>query len=199
MPQPGRAATGGHAIGGLGPSSPRLGPWPQPRDRHRWNAATATVPLGRCAASDRTRPPAPLRPGGPREAGARERPRRRSTTCPFIRACRGLSVDRAGVVHAPGRPIAARVPRRPGTGSILDAIAQPELVAELTRQPVDPLRDRCRHLLLRHRGPGGGHRVRRRCGPGDRSGGGRPLPGPGDLQRLRPLEPEPTRPMSSTP
>ena len=40
------------------------------------------------------------------------------------------------MVHAPGRASAARVPRDPGPGSILDAIRQPELAAEITLQPV---------------------------------------------------------------
>ena len=41
------------------------------------------------------------------------------------------------MVHAPGRTLAARVPRRSGAaGSILDAIKDPELSAEITLQPV---------------------------------------------------------------
>jgi uroporphyrinogen decarboxylase len=57
---------------------------------------------------------------------------------PFIRACRGLSVDRVPVwfMRQAGRSLPEYRAAR-GPGSILDAIAQPELVAELTRQPVD--------------------------------------------------------------
>ena len=40
------------------------------------------------------------------------------------------------MVHAPGRPLAARVPRLRGEGCILEAIADPELAAEITLQPV---------------------------------------------------------------
>ena len=40
------------------------------------------------------------------------------------------------MVHAPGGAVAARVPRRRGEGSILDAIKRPELAAEITLQPV---------------------------------------------------------------
>ena len=43
----------------------------------------------------------------------------------------------AGVVHAPGRPQPARVPGTcAGPGSILEAIKQPDLAAEITLQPV---------------------------------------------------------------
>jgi uroporphyrinogen decarboxylase len=57
---------------------------------------------------------------------------------PFIRACRGLSVDRVPVwfMRQAGRSLPEYRAER-GPGSILDAIAQPELVARLTRQPVD--------------------------------------------------------------
>jgi uroporphyrinogen decarboxylase len=57
---------------------------------------------------------------------------------PFIRACRGLSVDRVPVwfMRQAGRSLPEYRAAR-GPGSILDAIAQPELVAELTRQPVE--------------------------------------------------------------
>ena len=57
---------------------------------------------------------------------------------PFIRACRGQSVDHVPVwfMRQAGRSLPEYRAAR-GPGSILDAIAQPELVAELTRQPVD--------------------------------------------------------------
>ena len=57
---------------------------------------------------------------------------------PFIRACRGLTVERVPVwfMRQAGRSLPEYRAAR-GPGSILDAIAQPELVARLTRQPVD--------------------------------------------------------------
>jgi uroporphyrinogen decarboxylase len=57
---------------------------------------------------------------------------------PFVRACRGLSVDRVPVwfMRQAGRSLPEYRAAR-GPGSILDAIARPELVAQLTRQPVD--------------------------------------------------------------
>ncbi|MGO8872369.1 MAG: uroporphyrinogen decarboxylase [Acidimicrobiales bacterium] len=57
---------------------------------------------------------------------------------PFIRACRRQPVERVPVwfMRQAGRSLPEYRAAR-GTGSILDAIGQPELVAELTRQPVD--------------------------------------------------------------
>jgi uroporphyrinogen decarboxylase len=62
----------------------------------------------------------------------------RFDTSPFIRACRGLTVDHVPVwfMRQAGRSLPEYRAAR-GPGSILDAIAQPELVAALTRQPVD--------------------------------------------------------------
>ena len=56
---------------------------------------------------------------------------------PFMRACRGLGVDHVPVwfMRQAGRSLPEYRAAR-AAGSILDAIAQPELVAELTRQPV---------------------------------------------------------------
>jgi uroporphyrinogen decarboxylase len=56
---------------------------------------------------------------------------------PFIRACRRQSVERVPVwfMRQAGRSLPEYRAAR-GTGSILDAIARPELVAELTMQPV---------------------------------------------------------------
>jgi len=55
----------------------------------------------------------------------------------FLRACRHLPVDRVPVwfMRQAGRALPEYRARR-GTGSILDAAADPELVAELTLQPV---------------------------------------------------------------
>jgi uroporphyrinogen decarboxylase len=57
---------------------------------------------------------------------------------PFIRACRGLDVRHVPVwfMRQAGRALPEYRAAR-GSGSILDAISQPELVARLTRQPVD--------------------------------------------------------------
>jgi uroporphyrinogen decarboxylase len=57
---------------------------------------------------------------------------------PFLRACRRLDVDRVPVwfMRQAGRSLPEYRAAR-GTGSILEAIANPELAAELTRQPVD--------------------------------------------------------------
>src|SRR5665213_3085470 len=56
---------------------------------------------------------------------------------PFIRACRGQSVPHVPVwfMRQAGRSLPEYRAAR-GPGSILDAIAQPELAAELTLQPV---------------------------------------------------------------
>jgi uroporphyrinogen decarboxylase len=56
---------------------------------------------------------------------------------PFIRACRRQQVPHVPVwfMRQAGRALPEYLDAR-GTGSILDAIAQPELVAELTLQPV---------------------------------------------------------------
>ncbi len=62
----------------------------------------------------------------------------RFDNAPFIRACRGLTVDRVPVwfMRQAGRSLPEYRAAR-GSGSILDAISRPDLVAELTRQPVD--------------------------------------------------------------
>ncbi len=56
----------------------------------------------------------------------------------FIRACRGLDVDHVPVwfMRQAGRSLPEYRSAR-GEGSILEAIRRPDLVAELTRQPVD--------------------------------------------------------------
>ena len=88
---------------------------------------------------ERRRPPpsaAPLRRGGHR--AVEPTAPGRFDDAPFIRACRGLTVDHVPVwfMRQAGRSLPEYRAAR-GPGSILDAIAQPELVAELTRQPVD--------------------------------------------------------------
>src|ERR1700686_1432726 len=75
---------------------------------------------------------APRAPGGAALAPGR------FDDAPFIRECRGQSVFCVPVwfIRQAGRSLPEYRAAR-GPGSILDAIAQPELVAELTRQPVD--------------------------------------------------------------
>ena len=154
----------------------------------------------RAPAAGRGAIPGPIPPRPAAEAwpgvGRWPRPPRAFDDAPFIRACRRLSVDRrAGVVHAPGRPVAARVPGGPGTGQH-PRRHRPTRAGGRAHPPAGrPLRHRCRHLLLRHRGPGGGHRLRGRRGPGHRPGGGRALP---DARTTSsgsgPSSPRPTRP-----
>jgi len=75
---------------------------------------------------------APRAPGGAAPAPGR------FDDAPFIRACRGQSVAHVPVwfMRQAGRSLPEYRAAR-GPGSILDAIRQPELVAELTCQPVD--------------------------------------------------------------
>ncbi len=87
-------------------------------------------------------------------------------------ACGG---PRPGVVHAPGRPVAPRVPGGPRVGQHPRGHRPARAGGPADPPAGGPLRDRCRHLLLRHRGAGGGHRLRGGRGPGHRSGGGRAL------------------------
>ena len=73
---------------------------------------------------------------------APERPEARPSRAPeapplLVRALRGEPVEAAaGLVHAPGRPLAARVPRAARGRSLLELATTPELAAEVTLQPV---------------------------------------------------------------
>jgi uroporphyrinogen decarboxylase len=110
---------------------------------------------------------------------------------PFIRACRRQNVDHVPVwfMRQAGRALPEYRAAR-GPGSILDAIAQPELVAELTRQPVDRYGTDAAiffsDIVVPVAAVGFGVDIAPGTGPvvGD------PFRTAADLQRLRPLEPE---------
>ncbi len=110
---------------------------------------------------------------------------------PFIRACRGLPVEHVPVwfMRQAGRSLPEYRAAR-GTGSILEAIARPELVARLTRQPVDRYGTDAAiffsDIVVPVAAIGFGVDVAPGTGPVVE----RPFAGPRDLQRLRPLEPE---------
>jgi uroporphyrinogen decarboxylase len=109
----------------------------------------------------------------------------------FVRACRGLTVDRVPVwfMRQAGRSLPEYRAAR-GSGSILSAIARPELVAELTRQPVDRYGTDAAiffsDIVVPVAAIGFGVDVAPSTGPVVAE----PLRTKDDLQRLRPLEPE---------
>jgi len=117
--------------------------------------------------------------------------RQRFDDAPFIRACRGLPVDHVPVwfMRQAGRSLPEYRAAR-GQGSILDAIAQPELVARLTRQPVDRYGTDAAiffsDIVVPVAAIGFGVDVAPGTGPVVHE----PFAGRRDLQRLRPLEPE---------
>jgi uroporphyrinogen decarboxylase len=110
---------------------------------------------------------------------------------PFVRACRRLPVDQVPVwfMRMAGRSLPEYRAAR-GPGSILDAIAQPELVARLTRQPVDRYGTDAAiffsDIVVPVAAIGFGVDV----APGTGPVVAEPFAGRRDLQRLRPLEPE---------
>ena len=110
---------------------------------------------------------------------------------PFIRACRRQSVDHVPVwfMRQAGRSLPEYRAAR-GPGSILDAIAQPELVADLTCQPVDRYGTDAAiffsDIVVPVAAIGFGVDVTAGTGPVV----ARPFRTKEDLARLRPLEPE---------
>jgi uroporphyrinogen decarboxylase len=110
---------------------------------------------------------------------------------PFIRACRGLSVDRVPVwfMRQAGRSLPEYRAAR-GSGSILEAIVRPDLVAELTRQPVDRYGTDAAiffsDIVVPVAAIGFGVDV----APGTGPVVAEPFRSKDDLHRLRPLEPE---------
>jgi uroporphyrinogen decarboxylase len=110
---------------------------------------------------------------------------------PFLRACRRLSVEHVPVwfMRQAGRSLPEYRAAR-GSGSILNAIAQPDLVARLTRQPVDRYGTDAAiffsDIVVPVAAIGFGVDV----APGTGPVVSRPFERPEDLQRLRPLEPE---------
>ena len=109
----------------------------------------------------------------------------------FVRACRGLTVDQVPVwfMRQAGRSLPEYRAAR-GSGSILTAIARPELVAELTRQPVDRYGTDAAvffsDIVVPVAAIGFGVDIAPSTGPVVAE----PLRTKEDLQRLRPLEPE---------
>ena len=109
----------------------------------------------------------------------------------FVRACRGRPVPRVPVwfMRQAGRSLPEYRAAR-GPGSILEAIARPELVAELTRQPVDRYGTDAAiffsDIVVPVAAIGFGVDVAPGTGPVVE----RPFRSKEDLQRLRPLEPE---------
>ena len=114
----------------------------------------------------------------------------RFENAPFLRACRGLGVDRVPVwfMRQAGRSLPEYRAAR-GTGSILDAIAQPELVAELTRQPVARYGTDAAILFSDIVVPVAAIGFGVDVAPGIGPVVAKPFRGKDDLQRIRTLEP----------
>src|SRR5271165_6116252 len=115
----------------------------------------------------------------------------RFDAAPFIRACRRQPVEHVPVwfMRQAGRSLPEYRAAR-GDGSILDAIASPELVVELTRQPVDRYGTDAAiffsDIVVPVAAIGFGVTVTPGTGPVV----AQPFRSPRDLGRLRPLEPE---------
>jgi uroporphyrinogen decarboxylase len=118
-------------------------------------------------------------------------PRGQFDDAPFLRACRGLSVDRVPVwfMRMAGRALPEYRAAR-GSGSILEAIARPELVAELTRQPVDRYGTDAAIFFSDIVVPAAAVGFGVDVAPGTGPVVAEPFRSRSDLQRLRPLEPE---------
>jgi len=110
---------------------------------------------------------------------------------PFIRACRSLPVPHVPVwfMRQAGRSLPEYRAAR-GPGSILDAIARPELVAELTRQPVDRYGTDAAIFFSDIVVPAAAVGFGVDVAPGTGPVVAEPFRSTADLQRLRPLEPE---------
>ena len=128
---------------------------------------------------------APSAPRGPAPAPGR------FDDAPFIRACRRQSVPHVPVwfMRQAGRSLPEYRAAR-GPGSILDAIAQPELVAELTRQPVDRYGTDAAIFFSDIVVPAAAVGFGVDVAPGTGPVVSEPFRSAADLQRLRPLEPE---------
>ncbi len=109
----------------------------------------------------------------------------------FVRACRGQRVDHVPVwfMRQAGRALPEYRAAR-GTGSILDAIAQPELAARLTRQPVDRYGTDAAILFSDIVVPVAAIGFGVDIAPGTGPVVADPFRRKEDLDRLRPLEPE---------
>src|SRR5271167_2610187 len=127
---------------------------------------------------------APEAPRGPAPAPGR------FDDAPFIRACRGQDVPHVPVwfMRQAGRSLPEYRAAR-GAGSILDAIARPELVAELTRQPVDRYGTDAAILFSDIVVPVAAIGFGVDVAPGIGPVVSEPFRGKDDLQRIRALEP----------
>ena len=130
---------------------------------------------------------APSTPRGPAPASGPGR----VDDSPFIRACRSQSVPHVPVwfMRQAGRSLPEYRAAR-GPGSILDAIAQPELVAELTCQPVDRYGTDAAIFFSDIVVPAAAVGFGVDVAPGTGPVVAQPFRSAADLQRLRPLEPE---------
>ena len=110
---------------------------------------------------------------------------------PFMRACRGQSVAHVPVwfMRQAGRSLPEYRAAR-GPGSILDAIHQPDLVAELTCQPVDRYGTDAAIFFSDIVVPAAAVGFGVDVAPGTGPVVSEPFRSAGDLDRLRPLEPE---------
>ena len=110
---------------------------------------------------------------------------------PFMRACRGQSVDHVPVwfMRQAGRSLPEYRAAR-GPGSILDAIHRPDLVAELTCQPVDRYGTDAAIFFSDIVVPAAAVGFGVDVAPGTGPVVSEPFRSAGDLDRLRPLEPE---------
>ena len=136
--------------------------------------------------------PASSGPGSPGRLGRRDRPAPLDLPGRLPGPARG---PHAGVVHAPGRPLAARVPGAAGRGQHprRHRPARPGRRDHPAARA--PLRRRRRHPLLRHRRAGRRHRLRRRRRPRHRAGGGRSRSARRPTSTAcAPSSPRPTRP-----
>ncbi len=115
----------------------------------------------------------------------------RFDAAPFIRACRRLSVEQVPVwfMRQAGRSLPEYRAAR-GPGSILDAIAQPELVVTLTRQPVDRYGTDAAIFFSDIVVPAAAIGFGVDVAPGTGPVVAEPFRRKDDLRRLRPLEPE---------
>ncbi len=128
---------------------------------------------------------APRAPRGPAPAPGR------FDDAPFILACRSRPVPHVPVwfMRQAGRSLPEYRAAR-GPGSILDAIAQPELVAELTRQPVDRYGTDAAIFFSDIVVPAAAVGFGVDVAPGTGPVVSEPFRSAADLARLRPLEPE---------
>ncbi len=162
---------------------------------NRSMAAPVRPSAGGAADRSGTRPA----PAGTPTLTAAPRGEGRFDRSPFIGRLPGARRrPRPGLVHAPGRPVAPRVPGRPWLGQHPRGHRPARAGGRAHPAAGRPVRDRRRRPLLRHRRPARRHRVRGRRGAGDRS---RWWPSPSGARRTSsasaPSIPSPTPATSS--